>query len=392
MGQWEPSASAWRRALATAPHLASAAAYSLAPAPVGVRPAIQRIFAAPPVEASARRALAELELNWGHPQAAWDAIRSLAPDTAVATVWEEFGERALAEERFGLARDALTAAVRVRRRADLALEAATAAVRAGSFAEALQLVPLADVESEPRRIARDYLPIHVEALAAQGRTADAEALVTKYDQWLDPGQRERAARLVASGWVRSGDLARARAALRGTGAEGDSSDAAGVIALYEGQLERARPLLRALREPSADIAQALGIVARIRANEAPQVGAAFLALARHDTTGAERGFVEGAERHVEAASVLLLTAARLRRARGDVAGATALWTRIVTQLGDTPEAAEAELEWARALRRSGDTAGAIVRLEHLILSAPQSALLPQARRELELARSTIPPS
>jgi hypothetical protein len=27
-----------------------------------------------------------------------------------------------------------------------------------------------------------------------------------------------------------------------------------------------------------------------------------------------------------------------------------------------------------------------------VLSAPQSALLPQARRELELARGTVPPS
>jgi hypothetical protein len=39
----------------------------------------------------------------------------------------------------------------------------------------------------------------------------------------------------------------------------------------------------------------------------------------------------------------------------------------------------------------GEAAGAIARLEHLILSAPQSALLPQARRELELARGSVPP-
>jgi outer membrane protein assembly factor BamD (BamD/ComL family) len=34
--------------------------------------------------------------------------------------------------------------------------------------------------------------------------------------------------------------------------------------------------------------------------------------------------------------------------------------------------------------------GAANRLEHLILSYPQSALVPQARRELELVRNTIP--
>jgi hypothetical protein len=67
-----------------------------------------------------------------------------------------------------------------------------------------------------------------------------------------------------------------------------------------------------------------------------------------------------------------------------------LWRRIVEQQSTTPEAPSAELEWARALRRHGDTAGAAVRLEHLILTYPQSALVPQARRELDLVRSGIP--
>jgi TolA-binding protein len=88
---------------------------------------------------------------------------------------------------------------------------------------------------------------------------------------------------------------------------------------------------------------------------------------------------------------LLLAAARIHAARGDTTQAVATWQRIVAEHGDAPEAAEAELEWARALRRSGDTQGATSHLEHLILSAPQSALLPQARRELELLRGSTPP-
>jgi tetratricopeptide (TPR) repeat protein len=128
MGEWEPSASAWRRALANDPHLAAAAAYALAPAPAGVRPALRRIFAMDPPERGARRALADLEIAWGQPQAAWEALRGLPADTATASVWEDFGERALTEERYGLARDALAAAVRVRRTPALALKAATAAL------------------------------------------------------------------------------------------------------------------------------------------------------------------------------------------------------------------------------------------------------------------------
>jgi hypothetical protein len=43
------------------------------------------------------------------------------------------------------------------------------------------------------------------------------------------------------------------------------------------------------------------------------------------------------------------------------------------------------------LRRRGNAAEAIARLEHLILTYPQSALVFQARRELEIAKGTIPP-
>ena len=63
----------------------------------------------------------------------------------------------------------------------------------------------------------------------------------------------------------------------------------------------------------------------------------------------------------------------------------------MTKSSDAPEAPEAELEWARALRHDGQTKAAIEHLEHLILTYPQSALLPQARRELELSRNGIAP-
>ena len=139
-------------------------------------------------------------------------------------------------------------------------------------------------------------------------------------------------------------------------------------------------------------ALALGIVARIRGDSAPTLGEAFLALARADTAMATTRFVEAAKNHPEAASALVSAAARLRAARGDEAGAIALWQRVVSEFADSPEAAESELEWARTLRRRGDAAGAVAHLEHLILSAPQSALLPQARRELDLARGAVPRS
>jgi tetratricopeptide (TPR) repeat protein len=129
----------------------------------------------------------------------------------------------------------------------------------------------------------------------------------------------------------------------------------------------------------------------VRADAAPQLGAAFLALAAGDSASSAQRFVESAEQHPEAAPVLLLAGSAHPRSAQRHKRAIAVWQRIVEQHARAPEAAESELEWARALRRSGDTAGAIAHLEHLILNAPESALLPQARRELDLVRGTVPP-
>jgi tetratricopeptide (TPR) repeat protein len=389
-GQWLPSAEAWRRALSDAPHLAGAAAYALAPTPATTRDTIRALFLAVPVDLGARSALAELELAWGRPREAWDALRVLRPDTVAARVWSEFGERTLAEERYAVARDALAASLRARRTPVLALRAAAAALRAGSPADVFTLAPLAEADADPARVARDYVPLHVEALAALGRGAEAEAVVERYDRYLAPGQRTRLARTLATAWVRAGDLHRARSALRAAGEDADSSEAAGWLALYEGRLAAARTLLKGARDPGSDLALALGIVARTRGDTAPELGSAFLALARGDSSDAATRFVSAVDRHPEAASALVLAAARLRAARSDETGAVALWERVVTKYPDSPESAESELEWARVLRRRGDTAGATAHLEHLILSAPQSALLPQARRELELVRRAVP--
>jgi tetratricopeptide (TPR) repeat protein len=389
-GQWRTSAEAWRRALTDAPHLAGAAAYALAPTPAPTRDTIRAVLLAPPVELGARNALAELELTWGRPHEAWEALRALPADTVSAQVWADFGERALGEERFAVARDALAAALRVHRTPALALSAGNAALRAGTPADVFTLAPLSEVDKDPARAARDFVPLHVEALAMLGRGADAESVVERYDRYLAPGQRLRLARTLATAWVRAGDLPRARAALRAAGEDADSSEAAGWLALYEGRLADARQLLKNAREQGPELALALGIVSRTRGDTAPELGAAFLALARGDSSGAASRFVAAAERHPDAASALVSAAARLRAAHGDGADAIALWQRVVTQYADSPEAAESELEWARALRRRGDSAGAIAHLEHLILSAPQSALLPQARRELELARGAVP--
>jgi hypothetical protein len=70
---------------------------------------------------------------------------------------------------------------------------------------------------------------------------EAERLVARYDRFLSPGAHNTLIRTIAWGWVRTGDMNRARAALAATGAEGDSSDAAGWLG-WTSSLRRSEPL------------------------------------------------------------------------------------------------------------------------------------------------------
>jgi tetratricopeptide (TPR) repeat protein len=390
-GQWVESARAWRQALIKADYLEQAAAYALAPTPSSSRPQVREIFMALPIEVSSRRALADLEMTWGSPADGWNALKNIPADSVAADAWSEFAKRAEAEDRWTLAREALEAALTWKHTPDFGLRAGTAALNAGDAGAALRLAPLADAHGDSAVIARTYLPLYARALAALGRPAEAERLVAAYDRFISPGEHNSLIRTIAWGWVRTGDMNRARAALAATGAEGDSSDAAGWLALYEGNLKTARALLRGGTESTPELAAALAIIARLKTDSAPAIGKAFLALARGDSTAAAAQFVAAADAQPVVRSALLLAAAQIQERRGNAAGAITLWKRILDADKDSPEAPQAELEWARALRRSGDIPNATSHLEHLILTYSTSALVPQARRELELAKSTIPP-
>jgi hypothetical protein len=163
------------------------------------------------------------------------------------------------------------------------------------------------------------------------------------------------------------------------------------MALYEGDLKTARSGLRRLDEVTRDAVLALSVLSRTRGERSDGIGRAFLALARSDTAAAAKEFESTAKDVVDASPLLLAIAARLYRSTSDSAKSEVLWDHIIKTHPQAPEAAESDLEWAKVLRKQGKAPDAIARLEHLILTYPQSALVPQARRELEIAKGTIPP-
>lgn len=388
-GAWVESAKAWRAALEFSPELDQGVAFSLAPAPVAVRDSIREIFMAPPIGVPPRLSMARLEMNWGSGTGGWRALRDLPPDSASVTAWLDFAERAEAEGEWPLAREALVVSLRARPSQQLALRAATAALNAGDAMQVLTLIPLSQAGSDSAKIAATYVPLHARALAMMGKTESAQRLAAAFDKFFPSQTRNLVTRTVAWGWVRQGETERARQALAAVGPEADSSDTAGWLALYKGDLKTARQLLRAGTEQTPELALALGTVARIKIERAPSVGAAFLALARGDTLNAAKSFVIAADSTADAASTLLAIAAQLYSGKDDSA-AIALWARILDKYNESAEAPEADLAWARALLRKKDVKAAIEKLEHLILTYPTSALVPQARRELDVARKIIP--
>jgi tetratricopeptide (TPR) repeat protein len=389
MGEWALSATSWYEALERAPYLEQAAILSLVATPQEIRPAVRRDLLAAGRNVAARRVLAALELHWGSPQDAWMVLRDLPRDTATFSAWSEFARRAEEAEAWTVVRAALEALLRERPTADLALRAARAALHGDDPASALALVRQAERGLDSAEAAVVTLPMRLEALAALGRAAEAQQTLDAYAAHASPELQRRQRALVAWAWVRAGDVARARALL-GDDATAEAGEVSGWLSLYSGDLAAARRTLRVRGRATPELVTALALLARTKADTSEATGNAFLTLARGDTLRAATAFEEAAVSLRDARTLLLAVAARLHAATRDDERAILLWSELATKDAEAPEAPEANLEWARALRRAGKHADAVERLEHLILTYPNSALVPQARRELDLARGAIP--
>ncbi|HWE43467.1 MAG TPA: hypothetical protein VG432_13225 [Gemmatimonadaceae bacterium] len=380
-GEWSRATSSWRGAVENGPHLVPEAAFALGAAPGDARDDIRRVLAGAPASAEARILLSQLELMWGSPAAAWSALARLRADPPAIAAWREFAERAEGSEAWLPARDAWRAVLGATKcDAETALRATDDAIRGGDAAGALAVLDGFPCAASSPGTARVAAALRVRALARSGKAAEATAALAPLA--LTDDERRVLTTDLAWAWVRAGDTANARA-MMGDALADDSSGVRGWLAVYDGDIATARTALRESGTPSSDAVRAQAIIARTRADRAPQLGAAFLALARHDSVKAAALF-EGATAELpDAAPLLLATAAEIRHARGDASGAVALWQRILDRYGDSADAPPAELALARALLASGDRAGAKAHAEHLILTYQSSALVPQARRLLD---------
>ena len=141
----------------------------------------------------------------------------------------------------------------------------------------------------------------------------------------------------------------------------------------------------------------LALLERVSVDSFAELGGALLALARGDSATAATALRHAADQPLAAGTgrpEILLLAGRVAARLGpaEQQAALAMLAEVVRTDGSGAVAPAAELEWARLLEVRLQPADAIEHLEHLILSYPRSAVVPEARRELDRAKGAIPKS
>jgi len=402
-GNWEASAAEWARAVTRSPDVGPNAASQLADTPAPLHDRVARVLTAPGVSVRARRIGAELLLTWGQPAEAWAAIQpTLAfPDSEAPASLRRFADLA----------GALTTPEghRVRglalaRWADLVPWSLGARARAEAVRELLDggdkvaARRVLGAHSDSNGIAQAAL---IQLLIADSQLDIAEERLSAAPATLTADDRASLRLALARARVARGELDRAAAAL-----DDDSSVAAiaqrGWIALYRGNLKSAMDAFRAAgpyaldRAAATDRTAMMAMLQRIQEESSPELGAALLILARGDSVAAIAALRRAAARLPEQGGrleVLLLAGQVAAQKGGDQEStASALFDEIVRAGGEGAAPPAAELEWARLLVRDGRSAEAIPHLEHLILTYPNSAFVPEARRVLDRAKGAIPKS
>ncbi len=407
-GNWESAAAEWGRAVTRSPDIGPTAESQLADAPAAVHDRVARVLTAPGVSARARRLGAELLLTWAQPTAAWAAMESTLGDSETPDALRRFAD---------LAGVLTTAAghrargVALARWADLVPWQQASRARAEAVRELLEagdkvaarrvlegLTTDSTAPAEAHAVAEAAL---LQVLIADGQLDVAEERLTAARTSITADDRAALRLALSQARVARGELDRAETVL------GEDSSVAAVaqrgwIVLYRGNLRAALEDFRLAGPYATDRAAAtertamMAMLQRIPQESSPELGAALLTLARGDSVAAINALRRAGGKLPEQGGrleVLLLAGQVAAGKGGDQAQtATALFDEVVRAGGEGAAPAAAELEWARLLVRRGQNAEAIPHLEHLILTYPSSALVPEARRVLERAKGAIPKS
>jgi tetratricopeptide (TPR) repeat protein len=353
----------------------------------------------------ARRLEADLRARWGDPLGALESLQAALPaDTALAvealrgladqlrTVAGREGRQAL-----GRALEDIADRTREPERSRTRLEAARAYTAAGQRDAARRMLTgIADDRGAPGTVAAGASATLIQVLIGDGKLDEASARLAEHRSDMAVDDYTSLERRLVRAYIQAGDLAHADSLLAGDSTV-DGLALAGRVRLYRGDIPGAIERFKAAgpfageREEATERTALLAMLQPIEADTVVPLGQALLALARGDTARAVAGLDKvgkdlppdkgGAE--------IYLLAGRLAAAAGKPADAERMFKAAAVQTapGTAPAA---ELALSELLLDQRRPAEAVAQLEHLILTYPSSALIPQARRRLDEARGGVP--
>lgn len=277
------------------------------------------------------------------------------------------------------------------------VEAAQAYQQAGDQAAARRVLA-AMPSGGSGRAAAGAASTLIGVLLAEGKPAEAERELNQQRDKLPADEWQSLRRSVALGWARAGNLDRAEASVA-VDSTVEGLALRGRLAIFRGNLRRAVDLFRAAgpyagsREEAAGRTALLALVQPIAADTLPALGAALLALERGDSAkgAAALEHVGDGLPAEQGGAGLMLMAGSVRAALGDSTDAEALLRKAASsKIAATAPAAELAL--ARLMIAQRRSTEAVSLLEHLILTWPRSATVPEARRALDEAKGAVPPT
>jgi tetratricopeptide (TPR) repeat protein len=395
----------WVRAQALSPGYRVAAVTALVQTPERVRPEVLR--ALEPERGGVGAYLAAVLLvHWGDPLRGAEFLRLAIQDTTLTRSGVELVVPFVDQVRSLGTRDARLALGRSlelladRQRADVAVRTRLEAARAYAdgndpVAARRMLAMVAEDRTSSGALAVQAARTLLDVQIASGELDEAERTFEAQGERLSREDRALLRRRLARAWMRQGGLERA-ARLIASDSTVDGFALAGHLALLRGDVAGARTHFQSAgpyagtREESTIRTSLLALLQPLEADTVPALGTAFLALERGDTTAAIAA-LDQATRGLEpekGSAQLGLFSAQLSWGAGTTADAERRFRRVAaTEVAAAAPAAELDL--ARLLIQLRRPAEAITQLEHLILTYPRSALIPQARRLLDEARTAL---
>jgi tetratricopeptide (TPR) repeat protein len=370
------------------------------------REGVLRVLLADDAEAIQKRLGAELLVVWGRPDEGWALLESaLSVSRAeAATELQLFADRLRRIQTKESARIRAYANERLASYVDgeeterARLDAAQAYADAGDLASARRMLEgISDLNDGSFANVGAGVATLIRVTAESGRVDEAEERLEEWESQLRPSEAQRLRETIGWAWVLSGEFDRA-AEILGSDSTVSAYAIIGWASLYAGNLRVAKehflvagPFAQS-REQATRRTSMLALLQGVEPDTVPALGEALLWLERADTTKALDELEHVARELPDSGgrSPVLTLAGGIAREIGDLERAESLLVDALNADSTGASAASAEYALGLVLADGDRGEAAAERLEHMILTHPGSALVPEARRLLDQVRGAIP--